>query len=110
MTTSERNGLLSHFAVHLSPIWYVLLPFYCLFPSPYTLQAGQAVILASGLIPLYLFMPEARAFPEKHGTFLCPVRAVSGPKHRRLYDIHENCFLTAASGAFLPATNTEGSG
>lgn len=34
MTTCERNGLLSHFAVHISPVFYLLLPFYALFPSP----------------------------------------------------------------------------
>ena len=32
LTTCERDGLLSHFAVHLSPIFYLLLPLYKLFP------------------------------------------------------------------------------
>ena len=94
MTTSERNGLLSHFAVHLSPIWYVLLPFYCLFPSPYTLQAGQAVILASGLIPLYLLCRKRGLSPKSMVLFcalyaLYPALSTGG-----FYDIHENCFLT----------------
>ena len=30
----ERDVLMSHFAVHISPIYYLLLPFYALFPSP----------------------------------------------------------------------------
>ena len=47
MVTCERNELLSHFAVHISPIYYILLPFYYIFPSPLTLQIGQAVVLAS---------------------------------------------------------------
>ena len=38
LTTLERDGLLSHFAVHVSPIYYLLLPVYCLFPKPETLQ------------------------------------------------------------------------
>ena len=33
-TTVERNELLSHFAVHCSPIWYLMLPFYFIFPTP----------------------------------------------------------------------------
>ena len=37
LTTCERDGLLSHFAVHLSPVFYVLLPFYKLVPRPETL-------------------------------------------------------------------------
>ena len=53
-TTCERNGLLSHFAVHLSPVFYLLLPVYWLFPSPATLEISQCLVLASGIIPLLL--------------------------------------------------------
>lgn len=38
MTTVERDGLLSHFAVHVSPIYYLLLPIYAVAPRPETLQ------------------------------------------------------------------------
>ncbi len=54
MTTCERDGLLSHFAVHFSPIFYLLLPFYMLLPSPLTLLLGQCLVSASGVIPLIL--------------------------------------------------------
>lgn len=93
-TTCERDTLLSHLAVHQSYIYYLLLPIYLLFPSPYTLNISQAVILASGLIPLYLIC-------KKHGLSNTVTLAVgivytfypalcSGC----FYDIHENCFLT----------------
>ena len=49
LVTSERDRLLSHFAVHISPIYYLLLPFYWIFPSPLTLQIGQAVALMLGM-------------------------------------------------------------
>ena len=52
MTTLERDGLMSHFMVHMSPIWYLLLPFYLLVPSPVTLQVLQAAVMASAVIPL----------------------------------------------------------
>lgn len=52
LTTCERDGLLSHFAVHFSPIYYLLLPFYIIFPTPITLMIGQCAITASGILPL----------------------------------------------------------
>ncbi len=52
LTTCERDGLLSHFAVHISPIFYVYLPFYALIPHPATLLVMQSIFLFSGVIPL----------------------------------------------------------
>ena len=91
--SSERDVLLSHFAVHLSPIYYLLLPFYAVFPSPLTLQIGQAVILAGGIIPAVLL---ARHFKLSERTqivvaliyALYPATAMGC-----FYDFHENCFL-----------------
>ena len=53
MTTVERDGILSHFAVHVSPIYYLMLPFYWLVPAPATLQVLQAAVMASSVIPLW---------------------------------------------------------
>ncbi len=93
LVTSERDGLYSHFAVHLSPIFYLLLPIYAIFPSPITLQISQALILASGVIPLYLI---ARKFYFSRTASLCISAvyvlypAMSGGT---FYDVHENMFL-----------------
>lgn len=94
LTTLERDGLLSHFHVHVSPIYYLLLPFYCIIPHPVTLQVLQAAILTSAVIPLWLLC-------KHHGLsgwlrlLLCATLllypALSGGTS---YDIHENCFLT----------------
>ncbi len=54
LTTCERDQLLSHFAIHFSPVYYLLLPVYFIFPSPVTLLISQSVIIALGLLPLYL--------------------------------------------------------
>lgn len=93
-TTCERDGLLSHFQVHLSFIYYLILPFYALFHTPLTLNVAQAIILASGLVPLWLLC-------KKHGlsdllTVLLGVMYVFYPALSAgcFYDIHENCFLT----------------
>lgn len=93
-TTCERNGMLSHFAVHLSPIYYLLLPVYWIFPSPICLQLAQAVVVASGIIPLYLL---ARHFSlsEKISAIVCVVYALyPALAGSCFYDIHENMFLT----------------
>ncbi len=97
VTTLEREvGALSHFAVHVSPSYYLMLPFYILFPQPATLQVLQAVILASAVIPLWLL--------GKHHGLSAPARlllcgallvypAFGGGTY---YDMHENCMLTPA--------------
>ncbi len=94
LCTSERDRLLSHFAVHISPVWYLLYPVWCLFPTPETLQIAQAVVLMLGVVPVLL---------------LCRQKGLSGRATAAVgllyvfyplistgcfYDIHENCFLT----------------
>lgn len=94
MTTLERDGLLSHFDVHVSPIYYLMLPFYCLAPSPATLQVLQAAVMASAVIPLWKIGTQY-GLSGPHKTLLCaallfyPAFACGAS-----YDLHENCFLT----------------
>ena len=92
-TTVERDVMLSHFQVHVSPIYYLLLPVYFLFPFPATLQILQAIILASTIIPLWLLCRRHGLAPGV-SILLCAVLllypAFSGGTS---YDIHENAFL-----------------
>ena len=94
MTTVERDGLLSHFAVHVSPIYYLLLPFYCLVPTPATLQILQAAVISSAVIPLWK-LGAHRGMTGGQRMLLCAILllypAYAGGTS---YDIHENCFLT----------------
>ncbi len=93
-TTCERDMLLSHFNVHVSPIYYLMLPFYALFPSPVTLQVLQAVVLASAVIPLWR-IARRHSIPTFLCTGLCLLLlfypAYAGGTS---YDLHENAFLT----------------
>ena len=93
-TTVERDGLLSHFAVHVSPIYYALLPFYWLAPTPATLQVLQAAVITSAVIPLWK-IGKHHNLTGLQQTLICAVfllyPAYSGGTS---YDIHENCFLT----------------
>ncbi len=93
ITSSERDMLLSHFAVHISPIYYLLLPLYFIFPSPYTLQISQALVLTGGVLPLYL-LAKHKGLSNKVIILMVAAYAFSpiiicGTS----YDIHENCFL-----------------
>lgn len=94
LTTLERDGLLSHFAVHVSPIYYLLLPVYAMVPHPATLQILQGVVITSAVIPLWLLgkhygFSSIQRILLSGVLFLLP--AFSGGV---AYDIHENCFLT----------------
>lgn len=94
MTTLERDGPLSHFDVHVSPIYYLMLPFYLLVPTPATLQVLQAAVLASAVVPLWL-IGKQHGLSGAQRTLLCALLllypAFSGGTS---YDLHENCFLT----------------
>ena len=94
MTTLERDGLLSHFAVHVSPIYYLILPVYWLVPRPETLQVAQAAILASAVIPLWK-LGKHHGLTQLQRVLVCALLllhpAYSGGVS---YDMHENCFLT----------------
>ena len=94
LTTLERDGLLSHFAVHVSPVYYLFLPVYFLFPRPETLQLLQAGVMASAVIPLWKLC-RTRGFSEWISCIVCGTLiffpAFSGGAG---YDLHENCFLT----------------
>lgn len=95
LTTCERDGLLSHFAVHISPIFYVLLPFYKLVPKPEMLLVIQAAVVITGIIPLYRI---ARLHGLSNLALLCICLiycfypALMGGC---FYDFHENVCLTA---------------
>ena len=93
LTTVERDGLLSHFYVHMSPIFYLLLPFYMIAPFPATLQVLQAAVLVSSVVPLWK-IAKIRGLSDLQRMLICGVLLVypafSGGAS---YDIHENCFL-----------------
>lgn len=72
--TYERG---SHFRLHNSPIFFLLLPFYYVIPNIVTLMILQTVALALGSIPVYLLAKE-KISPGAGYTFsllylLCPL-------------------------------------
>ena len=94
LTTLERDGLLSHFAVHVSPIYYLMLPVYWLIPTPAILQILQAAVTASAVIPLWK-LAKLHGFESKQRSLLCALLMLLPVYGGGCYfDLHENCFLT----------------
>ena len=93
VTTCERGYALSHFRVHGSYILYLLLPVYALFPSGETLIISQAVIVLSGVIPVYL-VAKKRDFKGTSLFFCCMIYVFSlGILSPCYFHFHENAFL-----------------
>lgn len=94
LTTLERDGLLSHFHVHMSPIYYLMLPFYILAPHPATLQVLQVAVITSAVIPLWK-IGTAHKLPDWQKMLLCILLLLYPAFAGGIsYDLHENCFLT----------------
>lgn len=94
ITTVERDGPLSHFAVHVSPVYYLLLPFYALVPIPATLQVLQAAVLASAVIPLWKIGKHHGLSPLPRMLVCFMLLFYPAYAGGTSYDIHENAFLT----------------
>lgn len=94
LTTVERSELMSHFGVHFSPFFYLLLPGYFIFRTPIYLVVIQAIFVALGVIPTYLICKKlgfsnkmTLAFEFIYAFYPCLFNGC-------FYDFHENKFLT----------------
>lgn len=93
LTTLERDMLLSHFKVHISPILYVLLPLFKLFPSAMTIQMAQVILTASGFIPAYLLAKQYGLGKRARLMWSSLYLLLPGMIFGSFYDFHENVFL-----------------
>ena len=93
VTTCERAKLLSHFAVHFSPAYLVLVPFYFIHPQAETLFVSQAVCAMGGVIPLW-FICKKYNFSNISSFLFGIVYVFSSTLISPcFYDFHENAFL-----------------
>ena len=93
LSTCERDILLSHFNIHVSLVYYLALPLYCLYSSAATLQVTSALLIASGVIPIYLITQNHKL--SKYLTLIiCIIYTIYAPAIcSTFYDFHENMFL-----------------
>lgn len=93
VTTLERDRFLTHFKVHSSYIFYLLVPIYKLFPSETTLLVSQAVLAMGGFIPMFLICKRHK-LKGVSLIFMCFAyvfcSGLIGPNY---YEFHENAFL-----------------
>ena len=93
VTTCERGYALSHFRVHASYILYTLVPVYKIFPGAETLIISQAVLVVSGVIPVYL-IAKKRGFAGATLFSCCVIYLFSlGILSPCYFHFHENAFL-----------------
>jgi uncharacterized membrane protein len=82
-----------YFAVHFSPILFLVLPFYAIYPSPKTLLVFQAFLLAAAAAPLYLIAKKLLK-DEKIAFTLVPVYLLYPPLHgANWFDFHQQIFI-----------------
>ena len=93
ITTCERGCELTHFAVHFSPILYLLMPFCFFCDIGAVLVFAQIILVLSGVFPMFLICRQLKLSNIKTTVIsflylLYPVMS-SGS----FYDFHENAFL-----------------
>lgn len=93
LVTCERDVLMSHFGVHISPIFYLFLPVYAIFPKPGTLMICQAVLLASGVIPVCMIAKKLGLSNKAAAVFAFLYALYPALAGGCFYDLHENKFL-----------------
>ena len=92
-TTCERGEHLSHFAVHFSPILYLLLPFCYIFKATDVLVWAQILLVFSGVFPLLLICRRIKLSNVK-STLICLIYLLyPAMSSGAFYDFHENAFL-----------------
>jgi len=85
--------MLSHFAVHFSPILYLILPLYFLFSHPITLQVIQVLLVFSGIIPIIKLCKHFNLSKNKVLIFSIIYSFYPIVSCGCLFDFHENAFL-----------------
>ena len=82
----------SFFGVHFSPILFVLVPIYQLFPRPETLLMLQSVILGAAAYPLYLI---GRHNVDRKTGLLASAMYLCNPVVHGIncYDFHVQCLI-----------------
>nr|WP_296480618.1 DUF2079 domain-containing protein [uncultured Acetatifactor sp.] len=101
ITTCERGRSLSHFSIHLSPLLYILLPFYCCFPHPATLLWIQAAGLMLSIWPLVQLCRLHGLSGRAIGWLICAFVMYPALAGGCFFDFHENFLLTPFLLLFL---------
>lgn len=94
VTTVERSVEMSHFGVHFSPFFYLLLPGYLIFRTPVYLVWVQAFAVSLGVFAVYLICKKMELSPKVTLVFEFIYAFYPCLFNGCFYDFHENKFLT----------------
>ena len=107
VTTCERDKPLSHFFIHASYIYYLLVPIYKIFPKEETLLVAQAVLAMGGVIPTFM-IAKNHNFKGAALIGVCFMYTFcSGLILPNYYDFHENAFLPTLLMFMIWAADTK---
>ena len=107
ITTCEREFPISHFKIHASYIYYLLVPIYKIVPKESTLLIAQAVLAMGGAIPTYL-IAKKHNFKGIPLLFITLAYTLSASFVAPcFYDFHENAFLPTLLMWLLWAVDSE---
>ena len=93
ITTCERGSYLTHFAVHFSPILYLLMPFCMIFEPTAVLVVAQIVLVLLGVFPIFLICREVKLSNIKTTVISLLYLFFPVMSSGSFYDFHENAFL-----------------
>ena len=93
ITTCERGCYLTHFAVHFSPILYLLMPFCFFFEPGIVLVCAQILLVLSGVFPMFLICRELKLSNIKTTVISFLYLLYPAMSSGSFYDFHENAFL-----------------
>ncbi len=93
VTSCERDRFMSHFEIHSSYIFYLLVPIFKLFPYEETLLVAQAMLAMGGIVP-FILIAKKRGFTGFQLLLIGAAYVFSTSLIAPcFYDFHENAFL-----------------
>lgn len=106
-TTVERSRLMSHMAVHISPVFYLTLPIYAIHPGAVTVLIIQALLVSLPVIPLAMLCRSYGLSVKRTVAVLALYALYPAVISGVNYDIHENEFLLFFIFFFIWAVRTK---
>lgn len=83
----------SFFGIHFSPIIFLVLPFYALYPTPQSLLVLQSFVLALGAVPLYKLAKHVRRYRIFALSFVFAYMLYPPLQGINWFDFHVQSFL-----------------
>ena len=91
-TTLDMKSVASYFMTDFSPIYYLFLPMYCVFPYPVTLLVMQVITVASGIVPVYFLCKKFNLSKSATVAFAIVYALYPALACGCYTDLHVSCF------------------